>query len=192
MWRRDLAQQLLWLIGPYVGRPRLAPYPVGCGIPTWSWASVNGMINHAWDEQEDGLDPLFTIREASTNLATSDPTGKISGGKPVLESRVTHGHTLRGIPHPGNIRAGLTLQPSGSVVIFFADRPDELDPSGLYTCLAAAGGGNVGADWFMVLTPSQRMEGTYERVGLGAVSRLFGDARENMWKNAQIEALTIV
>lgn len=36
MWRRDLAQQLLWVIGPYVGRPRLAPYPLKCDIPTWS------------------------------------------------------------------------------------------------------------------------------------------------------------
>ncbi|KAL2198316.1 heterokaryon incompatibility protein-domain-containing protein [Corynascus similis CBS 632.67] len=192
MWRRDLAQQLLWLIGPYVGRPRLAPYPVECGIPTWSWASVNGIINHAWDEQEDGLDPLFTIRDVSTNLATSDPFGKISGGKLVLESRVTHGHTLRGVPRPGDTLAGLTLQPSGSLLEFYADRPDQLDPAGCYTCLAAAGGGNAGADWFMVLTPSQKMDGSYERVGLGAVSRLLGDAKDNMWKDAQIETVTIV
>ena len=193
MWRRDLAQQLLWLIGPYVGRPRLAPYPVECGIPTWSWASVNGVISHAWEEQEDGLDPVFTIRDVSTNLATADPTGKISGGKLVLESRVTHGHTLRGgVPHPGDIIAGLTLQPSGSVLEFYADRPDQLDPAGCYTCLAAARGGNAGADWFMVLAPSPKMDGSYERVGLGAVSRLFGDAKDNMWKDAQIDTVTIV
>lgn len=192
MWRGDLAQQLLWLIGPYVGRPRLAPYPVECGIPTWSWASVNGVVSHAWEEQEDGLDPLFTVREVSVDLATSDPTGKISGGRLVLESRVSHGHALRGVPRPGNIIAGLTLQPSGSLVSFYADRPDELYSSGRYTCLEAAGGGNAGADCFMVLTPSRRIEGSYERVGLGFVSRLFGNSREHMWKDAKTEAVTIV
>lgn len=97
---------------------------------------------------------------------------------------MTHGYTLRGVPRPGNILASLALQPSGSLVNFYADRPDQLDPAGCYSCLAAAGGGNAGGDWFIVLTPSRRMDSSYERVGLGIVSRLFGNAKDNIWKDA--------
>jgi len=191
MWRQDLGQELLWIIGPYVGPARPGPHPREVGIPTWSWASVNGVISHAWEEQENGLHPLFRILTASVELATSDHTGGVRGGKLVVESRVTHGHALAGVPHPGQILASLELKPSGSSKSFYADCPGELDAEETYTCMAAAGGGTGGSEWFMVLRASRRVEGAYERVGLGVTFPMW-ESGPGLWDDAQTETITIV
>lgn len=188
MWRGDLEQQLLWLIGPYGDPPRKGVHPASRGVPTWSWASVNGVISHAWEEQEDGLETAFMIKSASVDLLTPDATGRTSSGKLVLLSPVTHGHRLEDIPAGGKVMASLVLEPSGSVVTFYPDRPGELDRNKTYTCLAATTDSDGGSEWFMVLRGVGEF---YERVGLGVTCPMLGIG-ENMWDEAEDETITIV
>lgn len=158
------------------------------GVPTWSWASVNGVVSHAWEEQEDGLEIAFSVKSASVDLLTEDATGRTSSGKLVLLALITHGHSLEDLPSDGNIMASLSIESSGSVVTFYPDRPGELDKDESYSCLAAtiASDGDIG--WFMVLRDVGEF---YERVGLGVTSPMLGIG-EDMWDDAEDETITIV
>ena len=188
MWRGDLEQQLLWLIGSYGGPSRKGSHPRDRGVPSWSWASVNGVISHAWEEQEDGLEPGFTIKSASVDLSTPDPMGRTSGGHLVVLGMVTHGHDLKKIPSATNIMASLTINPTDSVVMFYPDRPGELDPEESYSCLAATTDESGGSQWFMAL---KKVDDVFERVGLGVICPMLGIG-ENMWDNAEDEIITII
>ena len=186
MWRGDLEQQLLWLISSYVGPPREGPHPKDSGIPSWSWASVNGVISHAWEEQEDGLEPRFSVVSASVEPSTTDSTGRTFGGKLALLALVTHGHNLESVPKAGQM-ASLMIKPSGSVVTFYPDRPEELDPEWSYSCLAATTDMEKGSEWFMVL---KKAGDVYERVGLGVACEMLGIGK-GMWDDADDEVITI-
>jgi hypothetical protein len=93
MWELHLASQLLWyadedLLSRQKGWPsRQKDYRA----PTWSWASVNGIIGDACRVyRKNESDILIKIHEAQTELVSKDthPLGQVKGGYIKLSGRL--------------------------------------------------------------------------------------------------------
>ncbi|KAI1107030.1 HET-domain-containing protein [Jackrogersella minutella] len=82
LWRASLLPDLLWEFGD---APRLLPRPKGYRAPSWSWASVDGMIGASFLEPE--LEAAGAHRREAevlgckVELASEDvPFGEVKGG----------------------------------------------------------------------------------------------------------------
>jgi hypothetical protein len=96
-WKQDLKQSLLW--GRSIPRDRLARGPYTA--PTWSWASfAEEHVSFVYDDEHFPVncccvvdrqsgDWCVEVLEAEVVLSTSDPFGRVSGGKLVICGPVT-------------------------------------------------------------------------------------------------------
>ncbi|SPO06291.1 uncharacterized protein DNG_08980 [Cephalotrichum gorgonifer] len=124
MWRENLGRELFWTVDPYGGRPSSGSPPRERGTPTWSWVSVDGVVSYGSDSEV--LKPTFRVLDASVDPATVDSTGRLRGGTLVVESHVTHGHTLDRAPDEPGILGVLRLKSSGVVLAITKDNVDAL------------------------------------------------------------------
>ncbi|PWY80781.1 HET-domain-containing protein [Aspergillus sclerotioniger CBS 115572] len=83
VWRHELPRALNWNIQ---GSSRRPP---SCRAPSWSWASVDGVVNmHAryCRDSQDSTTLLFvTVIDAECSQCTEDETGQVSGGTVTLK-----------------------------------------------------------------------------------------------------------
>ncbi|KAF2253750.1 HET-domain-containing protein [Trematosphaeria pertusa] len=201
MWRHNLERQLLWVVTDHVPRAKpLAPRPPDSAIPTWSWMSVTGNIHFISDERDMNFTPRFRIVDVSTEPMTADWAGMVKGGKLVLEGWVVHGVTHAADRHMRRASSVLMRIPNSSdVVPVQRDTADEMGP-GPYICLYAAGMGS--GEWsireannelgnvFFLLKPSEHVQGSYERVGMGL--GLIPMMMKGLWDEAKMETIAIV
>lgn len=87
LWRGDLAAGLLWTVatvrygGGVTGRR-----PPFYFAPTWSWASVEGMLLFIPPQRRQFL--RMDITDAKIQLSTLNPLGEVSGGHLVVSGHV--------------------------------------------------------------------------------------------------------
>jgi len=78
IWKSHLPHALLWKIEPQNARP------VEYRAPTWSWASVDGLVT--WCDQRWANDFKYTAEVLSVDVRTvSDEFGQVSGGRLVMK-----------------------------------------------------------------------------------------------------------
>ena len=84
LWRRILLDELLWMAGPRENesRGRATSRPKKYRAPSWSWASIDGVINPhghspAFDNEKGSM---ATILDAKISLLSQDPTGQVIEG----------------------------------------------------------------------------------------------------------------
>lgn len=88
-WKSEFPESLLWSLEPSAGRrphgeesKRLQPYYA----PTWSWASVTGVVWYSFAEGNERISersrtaPACEILETSITLASSNPFGLVTSG----------------------------------------------------------------------------------------------------------------
>ncbi|RYP59861.1 hypothetical protein DL770_010128 [Monosporascus sp. CRB-9-2] len=89
LWRRTLLFDLLWESSSAIGRPQ--PRPKGYRAPSWSWASIDGLINAEYRVDELVLPPALdtalvricqvNIIDCQVNVASEEaPFGEVTGG----------------------------------------------------------------------------------------------------------------
>jgi len=86
LWRSHLPTQLLWTsFGGVHASTRQPIYRA----PTWSWASVDGPVKLPEAILcEEKSDILITVRDAKTDLLSTDPFGPVSGGEITICGRL--------------------------------------------------------------------------------------------------------
>jgi hypothetical protein len=109
LWRSTLQQDMQWVSFGST-RPSKRRYP------SWSWTAVDGP-RRGYDSGRD----VSAILEASITLASSDPTGEVSGGHVLISGRTAVveyvGRSL--LPMEGELRA--TLRCNGHSQEFLMD-----------------------------------------------------------------------
>ncbi|KAJ3454437.1 hypothetical protein MRS44_018331 [Fusarium solani] len=86
MWHKKLASQLLWYVGDHSqsdGSPSLRPQPYRA--PSFSWASVDGMVYPA---ALTDADLLIDVTNIHLDYVTDDTTGLVKGGYLDLKGRM--------------------------------------------------------------------------------------------------------
>ena len=95
MWRRYLASELIWFVEPNsVGKlnHELAGRPASYRAPSFSWASVDGVITPGLPSDK-GI--LLEIEGVHLDYVTNDITGAIKGGYLQLRGRLKQVQLLR-------------------------------------------------------------------------------------------------
>jgi len=97
LWRGNLAKEFLWSMPVhYCKALESRPRPRENNIPTWGWASVNGIVQ--FETVDERLEPRYRIIECHVNFATDDSIGQVTGGSMVMKHRITHGCTIQTPP----------------------------------------------------------------------------------------------
>jgi Heterokaryon incompatibility protein (HET) len=120
LWSKDLAGQLLWNVVGCTqadGSPSLRPLLYRA--PTWSWASVDGVIktNDVPFNIESFSKPLIQIVDIKTVPSTTDITGQIEHAYLLIKGVLTKASIERG---PGNATT-LSIGNLDNEVIFHLD-----------------------------------------------------------------------
>lgn len=164
LWRNNLINGLLWKVnmGEQIdGSPsrRTTVYRA----PTWSWASIDGMVTQVLDSDLYG-DDLVSILDASTDPVGSDEYGQLKGGRITLEGIVKlirkpsffyfSGNDISGTYHPDDYHLSQNMDECyilplryHRIARFFED---EL--------------------WGLVIRPIRSIPNGFERVGLFQVN----------------------
>ncbi|KAM7208558.1 HET domain containing protein [Naviculisporaceae sp. PSN 640] len=144
LWRRNLCEGLLWMLDPSV-KQDLQPRPSAYLAPSWSWASVNGVVAFA---MSTGMGFTAQVLSCEVTLESEAvPTGRVVGGVlrlrgPVREARWT-GVTLWDVdtPQDGDDR----VQAKGEETVFsraignaWMDASDDSVPERV-TCIRISG-----------------------------------------------------
>jgi hypothetical protein len=81
MWKRSLPRCLLWRLEARESKGTVLP-PKSCLAPTWSWASVKGMVEFpSWYPSEIQIAEICVeVVQTEVITASSDPTGEILSG----------------------------------------------------------------------------------------------------------------
>ena len=83
MWARFLASDLLWHVANSLNLEDVpASRPQVYRAPTWSWASIDGIIDHG-SITDEGM--RFIVVDVSLQYATEDTTGLLTGGRILLK-----------------------------------------------------------------------------------------------------------
>ena len=206
LWRSELLLGLSWR--PY-GLPEDDPTPSQEYIaPTWSWASYPGSVFLSWSSHGD--DYHATVLEAWTVLKGPDPYGAVSDGAIVLsgvhcdvEMTIQENSSVQLDFGNGEVERWLCWS-SCNMDMMLVERDTDVDWLGgnprylrrvtpwQTTDRQPACSGTVRLLWLsrlecLILTPSRRKEGSYERLGI------FDDyPTPGMPKNMQRSNITLV
>ncbi|KAH6615180.1 heterokaryon incompatibility protein-domain-containing protein [Boeremia exigua] len=89
-WKTDIEKSLFW--GSYQGGFRVKPYRA----PTWSWASMDGIIKWVEDEEfltgENSAQDHFRILDACVQVVGKNPFGRVMSGKLVIRASSMEAH----------------------------------------------------------------------------------------------------
>ena len=87
LWRRDFARQLLWQCLPWNHASRPKKYIA----PSWSWASVTGLITYSSPEtfRLAAVQDLVNVNDIAVGLEGANPFGQVKGGLACLEGKLS-------------------------------------------------------------------------------------------------------
>ncbi|GCB20814.1 hypothetical protein AAWM_03699 [Aspergillus awamori] len=173
-------------------------------IPSWSWASVGRPVSYRlehsvkiWKHEPVAVDQCIVERVHCQHELLEDPMSAVTDGSIVLTSpfaqvkliclKQTQGTTREDheglIIHAGDIQWDTFVQCStGRKIEVTLDKLEVSNPDESYYCLRlfswrSRWNQRMGPEtWFLVLAPSMRKPGAFERRGVGRWDRWRGDA----------------
>ena len=109
LWGKDLAGQLLWSVvgcAQADGSPSRRPIPYRA--PTWSWASVDGIVNtnDIPFDRDSFSKPLFEVVDILTVPLTGDITGQIEHAYLLIRAVVTKASIVYGPENAARLKIG--------------------------------------------------------------------------------------
>lgn len=75
LWRKDIEFQLCWCA------TRRRPQYMNYRAPSWSWASVDGMVTSVTADKKNQYKHYAHVIDAYTTPSGQDPMGRVSGGQ---------------------------------------------------------------------------------------------------------------
>jgi len=116
LWKGTLQLDLLWYLE---GDHLTASQPTASRAPSWSWASIDGPINHfKWAEKYNAsIQLLAGVLEAVTHPVDhlDDDTGQVSGGYLRLSGALYQAFINHNIARPNDYPSRITLD-NGKIV----------------------------------------------------------------------------
>lgn len=178
MWRRCLPSMLLWLVADRQQANGSLPHrPTEYRAPSFSWASVDGVIAPG---HPDNHDLLFEVLDVKLAFATEDITGLVTGGSLLLKGQVqrlsirpnTSGNSV--FEHIASVNGVDVVPADVSFTPIWLDEhetyfdPNAADQETLF-CVPAREDGEVQYMEVLPLQVVDATEGTYRRFGLSCV-----------------------
>jgi hypothetical protein len=79
LWKRDLCHYLLWMLDPSLGQT-LQPRPSTYVAPSWSWASINGVVAFGGSARDTEGQQVQILHCQTTLENPRLDTGRVTGG----------------------------------------------------------------------------------------------------------------
>ncbi|KAI1746207.1 heterokaryon incompatibility protein-domain-containing protein [Xylaria scruposa] len=121
LWRKTLLLDLLWAVNNKCERPK------AYRAPSWSWASVDGLIDAEWrfDQLAKPQDidnarnlRMATVVDCRVTVASSlAPYGEVTGGLLILSGLLFGVHSTEGVEHRLTFDSGSESKDAGSVLV---------------------------------------------------------------------------
>lgn len=176
LWRKDMEFQLCWC--PTRRRPQHMNYRA----PSWSWASVDGMVASSTADKKHQYRHYAHVVDAYTTQSGQDPMGKVSGGQitisctSMLLGKLQERHNkYEATPLSQQIYEVEVSSSEGHEVIRVCTDSDEYLGHTVYMLpllqsvkdirVEKDHEGNVRYVWGLVLAPSNKKKGEYRRTG---------------------------
>jgi hypothetical protein len=180
LWSGNIPGDLLWASAPFLENPHLATIVETYRAPTFSWASVDTQIHYelSLNAEEPEIQYIATASDLEYYLSTLNPFGEIKSSSLSIRGPAQDG-TLVG-PENYSFYYSLKLASSNKINVF-PDCAIVVDPAGAprrrrrgeeyqpfsapVVCLGVALS-PLGIVSGLVLAPSPRKPGAFERLGL--------------------------
>lgn len=185
LWQENVASDLLWSSAPHLQDPHRANRVEGYRAPSFSWASVETQVQYDVADEEIESTPLIDVLKAESTAAGLNPLGEVTDGwislrAPVLEGvfvapaeRTFHyrlklaGQVLDVCPDSLLVEAEWDSEAEGKQMTVRRAREDE--NYNAFKVPVTCMGVSTSSDQCLaglVLAPSFRITGAYERVGM--------------------------
>lgn len=174
--RKDIEFQLCW------GATRQRPQHINYRAPSWSWASIDGMVTSMTADKKSQYKHCAHVVDAYTTPSAQDPLGKVSGGQITFSCTSMllgelhesgHKHQLKPLSSIG-YRVKVSSSEGHQMFKVCADSDEDLDRMvymlPLMQRIEEAGAGKIRRDntrytLGLVLAPSNNKKGEYRRTG---------------------------
>jgi Heterokaryon incompatibility protein (HET) len=163
MWRKDLEFQLCWYSSIGQDVQRAVPYRA----PTWSWASLDCLINvslaERFNDSSESTHLWIRILHVQLQFSGPDPLGQLSAANLCLSAscllRVTFQH--------GDDKSYMIVGKNNIKVVFNFDCPREAERSRMHGALALPvyGSSSTTTITGLLLEPTGQERGQYRRLG---------------------------
>jgi hypothetical protein len=182
LWTENILGDLLWSSAPFLEHPHAAMMVEPYRAPAFSWASVDTQIHYelTLNAEEPKVEYIATVTDMECDLSTLNPFGEIKSSTLSIRGPVQDG-TLVGpenysfyyslkLAASNNINVFpdccIVMDESGSARVRRCRRGEEYRPfSAPVVCLGVASS-PLGIVSGLVLAPSSRKPGAFERLGL--------------------------